>query len=425
MNIDQRGFNNQSIELLTGEEACRLLGIKRQTLYAYVSRGLLESTPKGGPTREHLYRREDIERLKARHDARSGHGAVAASALRWGEPVLESAITKVSDGELHYRGQLATELARCQASIEDTAALLWQCEPERVHGKNLLQGLRPAKLASLLPSSTPALSALPLLVTAIAARDPDRWLSAEHIEIPRARMLIHGLAAGLGLGLDASLMSAALKKATIAETVLTAIGAPITKTSTALINAALVLTADHELNASTFAVRVTASTGADLYACISTGLAAVSGPKHGGSCDRIEALILECGRPENVPSVIKARTRRGEAIQGFGHPLYPKGDPRGACLLSMLESLAPASLKSPKHLRLRTLSALISAMRERGMEGPTIDIGLVATAFALSAPPGTAAGLFAVARSVGWIAHIFEQRKADFLMRPRARYTGP
>mgnify|MGYP002478942468 CR=1 FL=1 len=93
------------------------MGIKRQTLYAYVSRGLLESTPKGGPTREHLYRREDIERLKARHAARSGHGAVAASALRWGEPVLESAITKVSDGELHYRGQSATELARRQMKL--------------------------------------------------------------------------------------------------------------------------------------------------------------------------------------------------------------------------------------------------------------------------------------------------------------------
>lgn len=436
MNIDQRGINNQYAELLTGAEACRLLGIKRQTLYAYVSRGLLQSEPKGGPTREHLYRREDIERLKARHDARSGHGAVAASALRWGEPVLESAITSVSNGELRYRGKSAVELARAGKSIESVADLLWQCEGQddktsasknaRDKHKNTeeLRGLRAGDLAFLLPPKIPALSVLPLVAAVLGARDPDRYLAPDHSEIPRARALIHCLAAALGLGHNPHLMPIALRQKSIAETVLAGIGARITKSSIALVNAALVLCADHELNASTFAVRVTASTGADLYACVGTGLAAVSGPKHGGACDRIEALVMESARPENALSVIQARARRGETIQGFGHPFYPKGDPRGAPLIEMVSPRAPKP-GDTKNIRLRTLLALVSAMYARSMETPSIDTGLVAVAFALGAPPGTASGLFAIGRSVGWIAHVFEQRKADFLMRPRARYVGP
>src|ERR671912_753006 len=96
---------------LSGREAAELLGVKRETLYAYASRGLVRSEP-GGPGRGRLYNREDLERLKARHDARSGHGPVAAGALRWGEPVLESAITEVTPRGPRYRGQLATQLAR-------------------------------------------------------------------------------------------------------------------------------------------------------------------------------------------------------------------------------------------------------------------------------------------------------------------------
>lgn len=427
MNVDQHGRDHPSSDLLTGAEACQLLGIKRQTLYAYVSRGLLQSEPKGGGTREHLYRREDIEKLRARRDARSGHGPVAASALRWGEPVLESAITSVQHGELRYRGRSAVELARDGTPIEEIAGLLWECDgsegaapkPARTSKTNDIRGLRIDDLASLLPPKTHALGVLPLLNAALAVRDPDRFTAPTQAEIPRAKTLLRCLASALGLGFDPSLMSRALHQQSLAHAVLEGIGARATKTSIALINAALVLSADHELNASTFAVRVTASTGADLYACISTGLATVSGPKHGGACDRIEALVTETARPENALAVIQARARRGESIPGFGHPFYPSGDPRGGTLVDM------AAPRASSQLRLRTLMALVDAVRDRGMEGPALDTGLCAIAFALGAPPGTAAGLFAVGRCVGWIAHVFEQRKAGFLMRPRARYTGP
>jgi citrate synthase len=185
------------------------------------------------------------------------------------------------------------------------------------------------------------------------------------------------------------------------------------------VDRALVVSADHELNASAFAVRVAASAGADLYACVCAGLAALSGPRHGGSCDRVEALVAEAGREARAAAVVRGRMRRGEAIAGFGHPLYPGGDPRAEVLLETARDLAP---RAPA---LATVAALIDAMRDAGREPPTIDVGLVAIAAVLDLPPGSAAGLFAVGRSAGWIAHALEQREAGFLLRPRARYTGP
>src|SRR5262245_24619173 len=123
-NVDQSGFNNQRSTYLTGPEAAKLLGVKRETLYAYVSRGLLRGAP-SEHGRARLYLRSDIERLKARHDARAGHGAVAAGALRWGEPVLESALTAIGPRGPAYRGQEAVALALADVSFDAVAELLW------------------------------------------------------------------------------------------------------------------------------------------------------------------------------------------------------------------------------------------------------------------------------------------------------------
>ena len=136
---------------LSGSEAAAFLGVKRETLYAYASRGLVLSEP-GTHGRGRRYRREDLERLKARSDARAGHGAVAAGALRWGEPVLASALTSIDEGGPRYRGHRAVDLA-ARASFEAVAELLWTGTlPDRrpdwpVEGL----GLRAAKLASGAP----------------------------------------------------------------------------------------------------------------------------------------------------------------------------------------------------------------------------------------------------------------------------------
>jgi citrate synthase len=184
------------------------------------------------------------------------------------------------------------------------------------------------------------------------------------------------------------------------------------------VNQLLVLLADHELNVSTFTVRVAASAGADLHACVCAGLASLSGTQHGGACDRVEEVVVAIGRARSVRAVIAECERRGEEIPGFGHPLYPAADPRAEALLASAMRLAK------RNERVSALFALVEAMRAQGREPPSCDVGLVALASALRFPPGSATALFALARTAGWIAHAIEQRAAGFLLRPRARYVG-
>ena len=406
-------------DFISGREAAALLGVKRETLYAYASRGLVRSEP-GGPGRERRYSREDLERLKARRDARSGHGPVAAGALRWGEPVLESALTAIDPAGPRYRGHPSAELAATH-TLEAVAELLWSGTlPDAAPSWQLAgPGLRVASLTALLPPAAPPLLTLALAVPALAAADPDRFNLAPAPEAARARALMLRMAALAGAGLDPAQVKPALAEPTLAGALLVSLGAPATPRAVPLMRRALVLCADHELNASAFAVRVAASAGADLYACVSAGLATLSGPRHGGVVDRVEALLDEIGRPEHAARVVHDRARRGEEIPGFGHPLYPAGDPRGAQLLAAADQHAP---RSP---RLRTIAALLAAMHEAGREPPTLDLGLASIGAALGLPPRSAVAIFAVGRAAGWLAHAFEQRAAGFLLRPRARYVGP
>jgi citrate synthase len=184
------------------------------------------------------------------------------------------------------------------------------------------------------------------------------------------------------------------------------------------LDATLVLCADHELNVSTFAARVAASAGADLYLSMAAGLAAASGPRHGGACDRVEALVQEAARPDRAEPVVLARSRRGEELPGFGHTLYPGGDPRAVPLLAWAKELAP------RGVGVRTLLALVEAMQKTRGERPSVETGVVAVALALGLPAGSAAGLFSLGRCAGWVAHILEQRESGKLLRPRARYVG-
>jgi citrate synthase len=405
-------------DLLTAAAASDLLGVKRATLYTYASRGLLEKVP--APSgRGSVYRRADVLRLKARHDARSGHGAVAANALRWGDPVVDSSITSIDDGELRYRGLDAAALARSGASFESVVELLWTGElPEGVvrweaRGLSVL----PVDFGAVLPPGTPPLGALALVLPALAVRDPGRLAAPESTELHRARRLLLRIAALSGLGIDVSRCGPALARGTVARAALHTLGGTDSMVAVDAIDVALILCADHELNASTFAARVAASTGADLYACLSAALATFSGPRHGGACERVEALVDEAGSPERAPGVLRSRALRGDSVPGFGHPLYPDGDPRVA---PMLEAALPFG-----GARLETLLALVEAMASLGHPPPTLEFGLVALRSALGLPRGSAEALFALGRSAGWVAHALEQRRAGFVLRPRARYVGP
>ena len=412
-------------ELVTAREAAALLDVKPASLYAYVSRGLLTSVPGvRGPGR--LYARAELERLKARHEARAGHGPVAAGALRWGEPVLESALTGIDARGPRYRGHVAIELARAGTPFEVVAELLWTgsapdgarsatAPPPGAKARAELGG-RLRALARFVRGGQAPLSTLALVVSAFALGDAARFDAPRDGELARGRKLLRVLAAGAALCFDAERVAGALAAPTVACSLAIALGARDTAATRARIDAALVVIADHELNPSSFAARVAASTGADLYACLGAALGALSGPVHGGATARVEALVAETGRPERAAAVIEERARRGDALPGFGHPLYPDGDPRAAFLLAASE---------PRKRPERTLAALVASMRSAGRERPNVDLSLVATALALGLPAGSAAVLFAVGRTAGWLAHVFEQRAAGFVLRPRAHYTGP
>jgi len=177
-----------------------------------------------------------------------------------------------------------------------------------------------------------------------------------------------------------------------------------------LVRRALVLLADHELNASTFAVRVAASTGSSLAAASLAGLAALSGPLHGGMAARVEMFVDEAQR-RGAAKAVAERLAQGSATPGFGHPLYPDGDPRAAALLDAFK--VPALLAD---LRRETEAATGQA--------PNIDFALVAMARTLALPADAPFSLFAVGRMAGWHAHAIEQLQTGKLIRPRARYVG-
>jgi citrate synthase len=404
--------------LLDAQGAAEFLGVKLQTLYAYASRGLVTSVP-GERGRARGYARADLERLRARHDARSGHGPVAAGALRWGEPVLDSALTAIQDGALYYRGQAAVGLAAGGASFEAVAELLWGGTlPAEAPRWSPLPFDRKV-LAPLLPAGASPLDQLTMLVPFLALRDPERFAAPREADVARARQLLATMARSFAPATDTAKKTAPSGPTRIAPLLAAALGAKAPKEAAQALDQALVLVADHELNVSSFTARVTASAGADLYACISAALAAISGPLHGGVCDRVESLVDTMGKPDRARALVAERVRRGEGIPGFGHPLYPQGDPRARPLLALAEELGP------KQPGVRAVLALVKAMAdtERGL--PTIDLGLVALCHALGARTGTATGLFALGRSAGWVAHILEQREEGHLLRPRARYTGP
>jgi citrate synthase len=199
-----------------------------------------------------------------------------------------------------------------------------------------------------------------------------------------------------------------------ARALLVALGARTTSSSVEAMTEALVLSADHELNVSTFAARVASSSGASLAASIVAALAALSGPLHGAATARVDALVAEIDRPERAAEVVAARLNRGESVPGFGHPLYPEGDPRGSRLLETAQRL------SSKARTVRVLVSVTNAMHLVARERPTVDVGLTALAGALSLPRGAPLAIFACGRLAGWIAHVIEQRSAGHLVRPRA-----
>jgi citrate synthase len=403
----------QPDEAMTSREAADFLGIKLETLYAYASRGLVKGA-RGPRGRGRRYTRADLEGLRARS------AGPAACALRFGDPVLDTRITRMTPSGPEYRGRLAVELARAGAPFRSVAELLWTGElPEREpRWPDDGPALPARELARLLPEKSPPLAALALALPALAAADPLRFDSHPDAVRARARRVIPQLAASIALALDPRRVTPALETSDPVRALATALGVSPRKKSLALLEQTLVLVADHELNASTFAARVAASTGADLYACLSAALAAFSGPLHGGASEQVEVLAREAGDPAGAAAAVRDRMRRGESLPGFGHPLYAEGDPRATPMLEAALALAP---RAP---RVRTIAALVAAMEEAGRPKPNVDTALAAACAALDLPVGMGVPIFAIGRTAGWVAHVLEQAESKFVLRPRARFVG-
>ena len=407
--VDQRRIDDQ--RWVDARTTSRHLGIQLRTLYAYVSRGQVRSVP-GEHGRPRLYALADLERLRVRRDARAGHGAVAAGALRWGEPVLDSAITAITPRGPAYRGRLALELAEAGTPFENVAELLWSgfLPTEPIAWPRTALPLAPlAKLVGDAPPIT-AMSWI-VQVAALADRHGDGRPDAV---IARGRTLIPLLAAALAPGLVAATFARALGAPSVAATCARALG--LDDDVAPLIDRVLVLLADHELNASSFVARVAASTDADPYACVLAALATASGSKHANAWIEVVQFADEVGSPEAARAAVRALRKKNRVPPGFDHPLYPAGDPRCPPLLEAARAEKKISAR-----RARTLLAIVDATTDAR---PNVDVGLAALVAALGCAPEAASGLFAVARTAGWLAQALEQRALGVLLRPRARYVG-
>lgn len=396
--------------LLSAAEACTLLGISTATLYAYVSRGLLGSRP-GPDHRSRVYLRAEVERLVQRKRAGRGAERGAAQSLDRGLPVLETRISLIRADAPYYRGRSAVTAVVDGATLEDIARLLWDAQaPEPDPFAAPLPTAWPAQVAPLaadpaLPPLQRALACIPLL----ALDQPRSHTAATPVQRELAARLLRQNAALL-VGIDADTRPV--------HRLLADHWRPGDEGFAELIRAALVLCADHELNVSAFAARVVASTGAHLHATVCAGLAALSGPRHGGAPRRAYALLRDSQAAGDPTALIGERWRHGDDLPGFHHPLYPDGDPRAAEVLRRLRALRGGSAAMDH------VEAVIAAAADCSGQHPNIDGGLAAICYVHALPPAYAQVIFASARLTGWLAHALEQQALGTLIRPRARYTG-
>jgi citrate synthase len=396
-----------SNEWLSSREAARRLGVSAATLYAYVSRGLLRSEAVDG-RRERRYRADDIVRLKRRRDVGRKAESIANHALDFGTPVLESALTLIEDGRLYYRGLDAAELART-ASLEDTARLLWSSDDKPFAAANIPPMTTALRRAWLAAATLGPVDRCLVLLPAAAALDHPSWVE------DRTAMLETGVRT-LRL-LTAAVTARPPSALPVHEQLAAAWRVP--NHLAPILRAVLVLLADHEFNASAFAARVVASTGANLYGATIAGLAALNGPRHGGATRRVAALFDDVKRATDLDAELARLLRSRVYIPGFGHPLYPDGDIRADTLFALLRERTPDSSELAFAER---LAAAVERVIDRKAN---VDFTTVAVERVLGLPKDSALALFLLGRTVGWIAHALEQAAHGALIRPRARYTGP
>lgn len=394
---------------LTSKEVTEALQITPATLYAYVSRGLIRSETSPDDPRQRRYLAEDVQRLLERKAQRQDPSQAVQQkvqqALHWGAPVMDSALTLITNGELYYRGQRVSALAQ-SAGFEDVCGLLWLDDMEA--GERLFAESQP--VSSLMPIETPTASALIRMQIALAASAEADLQAFDHSpqNVARigVRIIQHMIRSATSAPINPGM--------TVAEAVAQGWDADITP----LINAALILCADHELNVSAFTARAIASADASPYQAVIGALAALQGYRHGGATQRVDTMLQVFEAAPDRLTAMRRWLQGGQTLAGFGHHLYPEGDVRAGVLLDLLDRHVN------QHPALDLAAQVIDFASQTVGQHPNVDFALVVLQRAFELQADVALTLFALGRTAGWIAHIIEQYEVDTMIRPRATYTG-
>lgn len=378
---------------LTAAEAAARLGVKRETLYAYVSRGTLHRTV-DIDGRTSLFDPAEIDALKLGRSDRS-EGELRA--------VIATAITLVDDDALLLRGRPLVELAT-ELGFPALADLLWQApadEPWPAFDPTLATRLE-------------GIVGLRQLVAAASAADPLRDDRSARSVRAAGRRIIVAMTHGLPLAGRAK-----------GQSPVDALWRRLTKTAPgdatlACLDLALGLLIDHGMASSTFAVRIAASIRADPYSVVSTGLGAIGGPLHGAASAAVHDLVADAARRDDAAGAVGAALRNSDHLPGFGHTIYTRQDPRYGALMAAIGSAWADDARLHHVHRIRDVVA------ERRADLPNVDLALGAFTWLAGMDRTAGETIFAIARSAGWLAHAMEEYgESSLRFRPRARYVGP
>ncbi len=382
-------------DMLTAEQAATRLGVKRATIYAYVSRGTLTRTLSlDGKTS--LFAAREVDRLRQRN-RRPIRGELST--------VISTSVANVSDGRIEIRGRDLPAMAAKGASFEDCCELLWQS-----HGARPWPNPAPLPPTDLGPLASPA-DRIRLAVVAASAADPLKFDNRPSHAWDRARRLIRTMAAAPGDSAGPPLDS-------VAGTLWNALSDRDPQGSElAALDTALALLCDHGLAASTFAVRIAASVRADPYSAVLAGLGVLGGRLHGAASRSVHNLLDEAAAqsPESAVGQQLAASRR---LPGVGHMIHTEVDPRWPVLYASLKGAWQS------HPQWEVADATVRLLASQPV-GPNIDLGLGLLTWLGGLSPTDGEAVFAVARTAGWLAHADdESTEHPNRFRPQARQAG-
>lgn len=397
---------------LSTKETAELLGVKPETVYAYVSRGQLGSRREPGG-RGSTFDTKEVQAL-ARRNRRESSGSSGSGG---GELSVRTRITLIDKERYYFRGVDAAELA-ARHSYEEVAEWLWtgRLRPGITFTAPEAAVAVARRAADALPEHTGPTDRLRVAAIAAAAADPLRFDLSEDAVLGTARSLIPTLVAALPPVRRTHRDTGPLAQRLWGKLS----GRPADEASLRALDTALALLVDHDLAASTLAVRVAASAHAHAYAAISAGLGVLEGPLHGAASGLAHRLLLDVLDQGTAAPVVADELRAGRRIPGLGHRLYPGEDPRARALFALLEEIPGAESA------LAAARDIVATTARHTPLHANVDLALAVLTVSSGMPSTAGETIFAVARTAGWIAHALEEYgERPLRMRPSGLYVGP